>query len=133
MSVAEKILIAEGGKRQRIVTAGEITLEDIAYLGVFLDELDQKQLVYAEGTARHLLQMIRHRRHDNQTVDDFQIDVPDLSAIAARLNTGERRVVLEFWSIYIALVKHLLPEAVQAEYHKKRRTTGVRYTGQGWV
>ncbi len=133
MSVTEKILIAEGGKRQRIVTANEITLADIAFLGVFLDEMDQKQLIYAENTARHLLEMIKKRRRGEEVEDEFESDVPGLRAIGMRRCNEERAHLMEFWSIYVALVKHLLPGAVPSEYYRRRKPTGMRYVGKGWI
>lgn len=130
----EEILIAGGGNRERVVKAKDLLLDDVEYLGLFLDDASMKQLRYAQRTAGCILGIIQKRESSKKVEEVAQVDIPDLYSISKKLPSGDGWYLLEFWSILMALAKHWLPDAKEKVYriHGKNGKNGIRLEGKCW-
>ena len=65
--------------------------------------------------------------------EPFEIDVPALDTIAQHFPKEEQALLMEFWHIYDAIVRHFLPKATSKVYYFDEGVRGgVRYHGLAW-
>jgi hypothetical protein len=126
----ERVNLGEGSVKKR---AGEIVVNDIRCLALCLDKTEESVLLWSHRVATETLDKILNRVKWNYVRESFEIDVPDLEAIAQVFPLEERALILEFWQTYYALVQHFLPKAKPVPYvFEKGVMGGMRFHGWGW-
>jgi hypothetical protein len=128
----ERVTFGDEGASRSVMLAKKITIPDVRPLVVFLDQAEGSVLLWSHRVAVETLRKIVTRQRWNSVKEPFEIDVPDLNAIAQRFPKEEQSLVLEFWQVYDSLVRHFLPKATPRGYYFDGVRGGVRYHGMAW-
>jgi hypothetical protein len=129
----ERIVVGVDGPERTVKPARKIIVPDVRPLAVFLDDTEGKVLLWSHRVAVETLDKIIRRQRWCYVKEVFEIDVPDMEAIARRFPMEEESLVLEFWKTYDALVCHFMPKATgRAYYFDGGVRGGLRYHGLAW-
>jgi hypothetical protein len=126
----ERVVIANEGAGRMTVLARNIFIPDVRHLAPFLNKVEGSVVYWSHESASLVLRRIVQRQRWNSVKEPFEIDVPDLHEIAKGFPREEQALLMEFWHIYDALVRHFLPKATPRVYFFDGGVRGgVRYHG----
>lgn len=129
----ERVVFGEQGAGRTIMLARNVVIPDVRLLSLCLNEVEGKVLLWSYQSALVTLQNIIRRQRSNSVREPFEIDVPDLHGIAKRFPNEERALVMEFWQVYDALVRHFLPKSTAKVYYYDGGVRGgTRFHGLAW-
>jgi hypothetical protein len=129
----ERVVLHEGETERTVKQAHNLVIPDVRPLALCLSGIECDTILWSHCTAAEALEKIVRRQRWNYIKEVFEIDVPDLDTFAVQFPKEEKALLLDFWTIYAALVHHFIPKATQrAYYFDGGKRAGVRHHGMAW-
>lgn len=131
--LSEIITVNRGGTDEHGVPIHSLILPDVRFFTLFLNKSDNAMLLFSYEQAGYLFEKIKTRDDENAVEEMFTFDVPDMWKVVKVFPREEDKILMSFWVIYDALVRHFLPWAEVKTYSDKdQNMLGKRYSGLGW-
>lgn len=129
----ERVVLGDGGAGRMVRQARSIVIHDVRPLALCLSGIESDVILWSHQTAVEVLDKIVRRQRHNYVREVFEIDVPDLHNFAQQFPREEQTLLLSFWTLYDALVRHFMPRATaRAYYYDGGRRGGLRYYSPAW-
>jgi hypothetical protein len=104
----ERVVFGDEGASRTVLLARNIVIPEVRPLALCLNECEGNVVLWSHRVAVETLGKIIRRQRWNSVKEGFEIDVPNLGAIAQRFPKEEQALLVEFWRLYDALIRHFL-------------------------